>query len=110
MGPRTAITLAIFCAAAMWINRSVLAQQPKGIRQITTKVIPHYPDLARAMKLEGTVKVTVVVAPNGNAKSVQAVGGHPLLLKAAQDAITKWKWVPAGEESTELIELRFHPN
>jgi outer membrane biosynthesis protein TonB len=62
------------------------------------------------MKLDGTVKVSVAVASNGNVKSVQAVGVHPLLLKTAQDAVTKWKWAPASEESQEFVELRFHPN
>jgi TonB family protein len=75
------------------LSQLTLAQQPKGPRQVITKVIPRYPDLARAMKLDGTVKVSVAVAPNGNVKSVQVVGGHPLLLKAAQDARHKMEVV-----------------
>jgi len=102
------IALVVLCTVVALFGRPVLAQ--KGPRQILTKVIPRYPDLARPMRLEGTVKVTVTVAPNGSVKSVQAVGGHPLLLKAAEDAINKWKWAPAPGESQELIELRFRPN
>jgi outer membrane biosynthesis protein TonB len=74
-------------------------------------MIPHYPELARSLHLEGTVKlVVVVVAPNGSAKSIQAVGGNPLLLKAAQDAIYMWKWAPATQESQEPVVMRFSPN
>jgi hypothetical protein len=30
-----------------------------------------------------------------------------LLIKAAQEAVTKWKYAPALHETRELIELRF---
>jgi TonB family protein len=73
-------------------------------------MIPHYPELARPLHLEGTVKLVVVVAPNGSVKSIQAVGGNPLLLKAAEDAIHMWKWAPAPQESQELVVMRFSPN
>jgi TonB family protein len=109
MRPRTAITLAALFGVGLCVSRPVLAQQAKVPRRVITKVIPLYPDLPSTMTLDGTVKVTVVVAPNGTASAVKAVGGHPLLLKAAQDAISKWKWAPAREQSTELVELKFHP-
>ncbi len=56
------------------------------------------------MSITGTVKVLVVVAPNGNLKSTKVVGGHPLLVNAAMDAIKKWKFEPAPEESTGIVE------
>ena len=51
----------------------------------------------------------VAVAPNGRATSTKVVGGHPVLAKAAVDAIEKWKWVASPDESTELVEIHFHP-
>jgi hypothetical protein len=42
-------------------------------------------------------------------KSVRALGGNPVLLKAAEDAINNWKWAPAPQESQEIVELKFHP-
>ena len=60
------IALVVLWTATTFFSRPVLAQQAKGPRQIITKVIPRYPDLARPMRLEGTVKLTVTVAPNGN--------------------------------------------
>ena len=110
MRPQTAITLAVLCALGISFSAPVFAQQARGPRQIISEVVPRYPDLARPMRLEGAVKVTVTVAPSGSVKSVKAVGGHPLLLKAAEDAIQKWKWAPAPEDSQELIELRFRPD
>jgi len=88
---------------------SFAQEQPEGKRTIVDKVIPVYPDLARKMQIRGTVRVEVVVAPGGKAKFTQVIGGNPLLAKAAVDAIEKWKWVPAPQETKELIELNFHP-
>ena len=78
-------------------------------RKTKTKVAPVYPDVARRMSITGTVKVLVVVAPNGNLKSTKVVGGHPLLVNAAMDAIKKWKFEPAPEESTGIVEFKFQP-
>ena len=109
MRRRISIHIAVLGIAGLLMIPSALAQQPRSSRPVITKVIPIYPELARSLKLEGSVKVTVVVAPNGSVKSVQGMGGHPLLLKAAQDAIYKWKWAPSAQESQESVELRFHP-
>ena len=86
------------------------AQEPATQRKLISKVIPVYPDLARHMGLEGAARLEVVVAPNGTVKSMRPIGGSPLLLRAAQEAIPKWKWAPAPQESKELVELKFHPN
>jgi TonB family protein len=60
------------------------------------------------MGISGTVKVIAVVTPDGKVKSVEAAGGHPLLIQAAEEAISQWKFAPAGAESRELIELHFN--
>jgi len=77
-------------------------------RKLVRKVAPHYPDLAKRMNLSGTVKVVAVVSPDGTVKKVEAVGGSPLLVDAAQSAVTQWKFAP-GTESRETIELHFTP-
>jgi TonB family protein len=79
-------------------------------RRVLSRVVPQYPELARSMRLEGTVKVLVVVAPNGIPISKRVVGGHPLLARAAGDAIDKWRWLPTPTETKELVEIRFHPD
>jgi TonB family protein len=88
---------------------SLAQEQPEGKRTVVDKVIPVYPDLARRAQIHGTVRVGVVVTPSGKAKFIQVIGGNPLLAKAAVDAIEKWKWAPASQETKELVELNFHP-
>jgi TonB family protein len=76
-------------------------------RKIKTKVPPTYPELARRMNIRGTVRVLVVVSPNGNVKESRVVGGNPILVNSAVDALKKWKFEPAQEETTGVVEFRF---
>jgi len=59
------------------------------------------------MNLTGTVKVLATVSADGTVKDVQPVGGSPVLIQAAEEAVRKWKFAPATAESKELLELRF---
>ena len=74
-------------------------------RRVLSRVIPQYPELARSMRIEGTVKVLVTVGANGRPASTKIIGGHPLLAKPGTDAIEKWKWTAAIEETMELVEI-----
>ena len=78
-------------------------------RKVKNKVSPVYPEIARRMNITGTVKVMVIVAPNGTLKSSKAVGGHPVLVNAVMDAIKKWKFESATEESSGIVEFKFQP-
>lgn len=78
-------------------------------RKVRSRVNPVYPELAKRINASGTVRVEVQVAPNGDVKSVKALGGHPLFIPAAEDAIRKWKYEPAAGATTEVVEFRFAP-
>ena len=86
------------------------AQQDELPRKVKTRVSPAYPDLAKRMSISGVVKVQIVVAPNGAVKSARIVGGHPLLVNAAVDAVKKWKFETAAEETTGIVEFKFDPS
>jgi TonB family protein len=83
---------------------------PESQRRVMNRVVPSYPELARAMNLKGTVRVEALVAPNGKVKSVEGKGGHPLLIDAAEHAIYKWTWTRSTHESKETVEVRFDPH
>lgn len=78
-------------------------------RRAKNKVPPTYPELARKMKIAGTVKIEVTVATNGTVKEARIVGGHPVLANSALDAAKKWRFEPAPAESTGVIEFKFEP-
>ena len=79
-------------------------------RKVKIKTLPVYPELARRMNVAGKVKIEVVITPDGRVKSTRVVGGHPLLVQACQDAVKEWKFVPAPEETTQVVEFEFHAN
>lgn len=79
-------------------------------RKVKTRTAPVYPELAKRMNVGGKVKIEVVITPDGRVKSTRVVGGHPLLVQACQDAVKEWKFVPAAEETTQVVEFEFHAN
>jgi TonB family protein len=85
------------------------ASTEEGKRKIKTRVSPVYPELAKRMNVTGRVKIEVVITPDGHVKSERVVGGHPLLVQACEDAVKEWKFMPANEETTQLVEFEFHP-
>jgi TonB family protein len=83
--------------------------QSELTRKAKVKIMPGYPELARRMNLRGTVKVMVTVAPNGSLKDTKVMGGNPILVNAAMDALKKWKFEAAAEESSGTVEFNFEP-
>jgi protein TonB len=83
------------------------ASTDEGKRKVKSKVAPEYPALAKRMNVTGKVKIEVIIAPDGHVKSTRALGGHPLLVQACQDAVKEWKFLPAPEESTQVVEFDF---
>lgn len=82
----------------------------EGKRKVKTKVAPTYPELAKRMNVTGRVKIEVIITPEGRVKSTRALGGHPLLVQAAVDAVKEWRFVPAPEETTQVVEFDFSAN
>ena len=82
---------------------------PQMTRKVANRVVPSYPELARTMKVKGSVRLEVVVGPDGTVKSINVRGGHPVLVQAAEQAVQKWKWERAGHDSRESVEIRFSP-
>lgn len=74
--------LLLVCALGGTILVSVGASaQRSGPRRLVVRTAPVYPELARSMALQGTVKVEAAVAPDGSVKDVAIKGGHPVLRK-----------------------------
>ena len=70
----------------------VFSQEPKVIFEAA----PKYPEKALREKIEGTVKLKLLVATNGKVKDVQIISSeNALLTRAAIDAAWKYKFNPA---------------
>jgi protein TonB len=58
------------------------------------RVEPDYPALARQTHLQGTVQLHAVIGRDGSIDSLEVLSGHPLLVKAALDAVRQWRYRP----------------
>jgi TonB family protein len=76
-------------------------------RKVRSKVSPAYPALARQMNVAGRVKIEVTISSDGHVINTRTVGGSPLLVGAATDAVKKWRYEPSSKESTEIVEFDF---
>ena len=91
------------------------APAPGGqIRQaeLITRREPEYPKLARQMSVKGVVELTATIGVDGKVKSVKVEKGHPLLSKAATDAVMQWVYKPCllngqAVQSDTRISLNF---
>ena len=101
----TAVVVVLLAGASAF-SQSGSTDETK--RKVKSKTTPSYPELARRMNVSGKVKIEVVIAPDGRVKSTRVVGGHPLLVQTCQDALKEWKFVPASEETTQIVEFEFH--
>jgi protein TonB len=99
------------CSWAFLAPQLTLAQQePAAKRKLVEHPAPPYPPMARNLGLEGMVKVDALVAADGNVKSVDVKGGHPVLAQAAVNGVRHWRWEPAAHESHEVVEVKFSPS
>jgi TonB family protein len=76
-------------------------------RKVVSQVAPFYPEVAKRMRVTGVVKMEVVVRANGKVKSAKVLGGSPVLIESATDAVFKWRFEVAPEESTEAVQITF---
>jgi TonB family protein len=83
------------------------AQEEAISRKLKTRVEPTYPEIARRMSITGKVKLSVVITANGSVRDVKVIGGHPILVNAAMDAVKKWKYEPASVENAGVVEITF---
>jgi TonB family protein len=76
-------------------------------RAVKQRVAPTYPELAKRLRIAGVVRVSATVAPSGAVTATKIVSGNQMLSGAAEDAVHKWKFVAAPEESTVEVEVNF---
>lgn len=76
-------------------------------RVVKQRIPPVYPELARRMHIGGVVRIEATVAPDGSVSATKTLSGNHMLSGAAEDAVHKWKFVPASEQSTVEVAVDF---
>ena len=76
-------------------------------RAVKMRVPPVYPEIARRMRVSGTVKLEAAVDSQGKVTDVKEVSGNHTLALAAKEALLHWKFAPAASDSNETVEINF---
>ncbi len=69
---------------------------------------PEYPELARMTRTEGAVEFEAVIGKDGTIEELKVLKGHPLLVKAALEAVRQWRYQPTllnGEPIEVVTEI-----
>jgi protein TonB len=78
-----------------------------GVQQanLIHQVRPEYPPIARQVRAQGVVVLEAVINKNGAIDHLRVISGHPLLVQAALDAVSQWKYRPTllNGEPVEVI-------
>jgi TonB family protein len=75
-------------------DQAIALPAQRATESLTNKVSPTYPPLAKAARIQGTVKLAVVISKTGNVDSVKVTSGHPMLVSSAVEAVKKWQYKP----------------
>jgi periplasmic protein TonB len=97
---------------------SVKPGGPKRIKsqleegQLVNRVEPAYPHIAAISGIQGQVKLHAIIGRDGRIQSLNVISGHPLLVRAALEAVEQWRYRPYvlnGEavEVETLITVNF---
>lgn len=86
-------------------------EPPKHIKtsaanqNLVKKVEPTVPTLAKAIGLGGMVLLDITISKDGRVSATKVVSGHPMLIGAFVDAVTKWEYKPFVEDghATEVV-------
>jgi len=107
---RNRVTI-LAAAVLLVLSMRLVAQTPSSAspaeRKVTSRVDPVYPDLAKKMHIHGVVRIEAIVRTNGVVKSTRVLGGNPVLVDAALDAVAKWKFEPSQNETTQVVQVSF---
>ena len=90
--------------------KRIISQLAEG--QLVNRVDPIYPHIAAISGIQGQVKLHAIIARDGRIQSLNVISGHPLLVRAAFEAVGQWRYRPYilnGEavEVETLITVNF---
>ena len=77
-------------AAPARIRQGGNVQQARLINMVR----PVSPPLAKQARISGTVRLHAIIAKDGSVIQLEVVGGHPLLVQSALDAVRQWRYQP----------------
>ena len=79
--------------------------------RLISKVNPVYPPTAKRLGIKGDVVLSAIVREDGSVGTIEVKQGSPLLVRAAVDAVRRWRYEPYKLNGSPLevaIEIKLH--
>jgi periplasmic protein TonB len=76
--------------------------------KLIIQVKPEYPPPAKMARIQGVVRLEAVISKDGTIQNLKVLTGHPLLVKAAIDAVARWRYqptLPNGDPVEVITEI-----
>ena len=77
------------------VDPQVLRTPSMPDSMIVHKVLPAYPPDAIDHKIQGVVKIGLVIGKDGRVEKTRLISGHPLLAPTALQAVRQWVFQPS---------------
>jgi TonB family protein len=105
--PRHWLCAVFICAltTGLWAQKT----DSKFTRKLLYRENPGYPLTLREAHIGGVVRLQITISAKGTVDQVAPLGGNPVLVEAASNAVKKWKYAPADSDSKTEVEFTFDP-
>jgi TonB family protein len=64
------------------------------MKKLVYSVRPAYPESARLARVQGTVRMEILVGKDGRVEEIKVLEGPSLLIEAAREAVRQWRYAP----------------
>ena|ERR1700674_4277861 len=81
----------------------------KSHRRVVRTSEPDYPTIVKNAHIGGSVRLNVTVLANGDVARVDILGGNPIFVASAINAVRTWKYAPAASQTKEEVQINFTP-
>jgi len=83
-------------------------------KMVSHLVEPDYPPIAKAARVQGIVRMLVVIGKDGAIQDMHVMSGHPMLAQASLDAVKQWRYRPLlldGQpiDAQTVVEVHYSP-
>ena len=100
-----ALLAVLVCGAAFGQGDLKKVSKSDALAAVITRAPAVYPQVAKQMRVEGTVELEALITEDGKVEKVNIVSGNPMLTHPAADALKMWKFKAFMEEGKPVKVL-----
>jgi TonB family protein len=93
----------------MMLSCMFLSHAQENSRKLLKRVEAQYPAILKSRGIGGTVRLKVVIKPDGAVKGVEIIGGSAILADSAVAAVNQWRFSQGAADTTMEVSVVFDP-